>query len=197
MLNEEKHLDGYWRETIYTTVYVQNIGQLRVNSDKYPYDIPFGRPASVKYFRAFGSKCYIKRDDDNLGKFDSRSNEGIFLGYSSTKKAYRCYNLRSNKIIESTNVIVYDTKPRRIQIQRSVDDEEMDDKGNEGSTQKEEKVEEEESHENENEYSLRSDTKTPSRWVKKNVYVYVTLECIHLYISCIVPRCLFREVSVM
>ena len=33
--------------------------------------------------------------------------------------------------------------------------------------------------------------------VAKNVDVYVTAECIHLYISCIVPRCLFQEVFVM
>ena len=29
------------------------------------------------------------------------------------------------------------------------------------------------------------------------VDVFVTLECIHLYILCIVPRCLFRDVFVM
>ena len=34
MLNEEKLLDGYWREVIYTIVYVKNRGQLRVNSEK-------------------------------------------------------------------------------------------------------------------------------------------------------------------
>ena len=27
--------------------------------------------------------------------------------------------------------------------------------------------------------------------------VFVTSKCIHLYISCIVPRCLFQEVSIM
>ena len=30
-----------------------------------------------------------------------------------------------------------------------------------------------------------------------NVDVFVTSKCIHLYILCIVPRCLFWEVSVM
>ena len=94
-----------------------------MNSDKIPYELWFGRPTSVKYFRAFGSKCYIKRDDDNLGKFESRTDEGIFLGFSSTKKEYRCYNLRSHKIIENANASIDDTKPRRIQIQGSVDDE--------------------------------------------------------------------------
>ena len=128
MLNEEKLPDGYWREEIYATVYVQNIGQLRVNSDNTPHEIWFGRPTSVKYFRVFGSKCYIKREGDNIGKFDSRTYEGIFIGYSSTKKEYRCYNLRLHKIIESANVTVDDTKSRRIQIQESIDDEEIDGK---------------------------------------------------------------------
>ena len=42
-----------------------------------------GRPASVKYFRVFGSKCFIKINDDSPGKFDSRFDEGIFFGYCS------------------------------------------------------------------------------------------------------------------
>ena len=64
-----------------------------------PYELWFGIPASVKYFRTFGSKCYIKREDDNLGKFDCRTYEGIFIGYSSSKREYRCDNLRLQKII--------------------------------------------------------------------------------------------------
>ena len=37
------------------------------------------------------------------------------------------YNLRLHNIIKSANVIVDDTKPRRIQVQGNVDDEEIDD----------------------------------------------------------------------
>jgi hypothetical protein len=29
-----------------------------------------------------------------LGKFDSIANEGIFHGYSSRRKDYRCYNVK-------------------------------------------------------------------------------------------------------
>ena len=39
-----------------------------------------------------------------MGKFDSRVDEGIFVGYSHKIKAYRCYNLRRNQIVESINV---------------------------------------------------------------------------------------------
>ena len=80
-----------------------------------------------QYFRVFRSKCYLKKEDDNLGKFDCRIDECIFLGYSSIKRAYRCYNLKSHKIIESSNVTVDDTKSR-IQIQVSEDVEEINDK---------------------------------------------------------------------
>ena len=60
----------------------------------------------------FQSICYIKRNKDDLGKFDSRTAEGIFLGYSSSKKEYRCLNKRLHKIVESAYVIIDDIKPR-------------------------------------------------------------------------------------
>ena len=45
------------------------------------------------------SRCYIKQYDFSW-KFD----EGIFLGYSTKRKAYKCYNEMTNNIIESANV---------------------------------------------------------------------------------------------
>ena len=82
MLNESKVGDRFWREAIHTSVYIQNRCMLRPNEDKIPYEMWFGRKATVKYFKFFWSKCYIKRIDQNLGKFDDRVDEGIFLGYS-------------------------------------------------------------------------------------------------------------------
>ncbi|GLJ21382.1 hypothetical protein SUGI_0393600 [Cryptomeria japonica] len=59
----------------------------------------------MKYFKAFGRKCYIKRDED-IENFDARSDEGIFLGYSINRKAFRCYNKRLKNIVESESVKV-------------------------------------------------------------------------------------------
>ena len=89
-----------------TIVHIQNKVLLRPNANKTPYELWTCRPKSVKYFRVFGTKCYIMRDDGKLGKFDSRLYEGIFLGYSCTSKAYKCYHLRLKKIVESINVRV-------------------------------------------------------------------------------------------
>ena len=44
---------------------------------------------------------------NNLGKFDAKSDEAIFLGYSLTSKAYRVFN-RSNLIIEESMHVVFD-----------------------------------------------------------------------------------------
>ena len=41
-----------------------------------------------------------------MGKFDTRSDERIFLGYSSTSKAYRVYNKRTIKVMETVNVVI-------------------------------------------------------------------------------------------
>ena len=41
---------------------------------------------------------------DNLGKFDAKSYEAIFVGYSNTSKAYRVFNKSSFTIEESIHV---------------------------------------------------------------------------------------------
>ena len=81
-------------QAIDTKIFIINRSLLRNNSNKTPYELWKGKPTNVKYFIIFGSKCYIKREDQNLDKFESRVDEGIFVGYSHKIKAYKCYNLR-------------------------------------------------------------------------------------------------------
>ena len=80
----------------------------RPDSKKTPYELWRGKKPVVKYFRIFGSDCYILRDIENLEKFDAKSDKGYFLGYSSTSKAYRVYNLRTKTVMESSNVVIND-----------------------------------------------------------------------------------------
>jgi hypothetical protein len=66
----------------------------------------------------FGRKCYIKREDNKIGKFDSRVDKGILVGYSRKSKAYKCYNLRLNKIVESINVNIDETNVLKTREER-------------------------------------------------------------------------------
>jgi hypothetical protein len=103
MLNESKLSNILWPQ-VHTVVHILNRILLRNNHFKTPYQLWKGRPASVKHFRMFGSKCYIKRVDKHLGKLESRTDEGILVGYSCSRKSYKCYNFRLKKIVESIDV---------------------------------------------------------------------------------------------
>ena len=60
---------------------------------------------NVSYFKFFGSKYFILNENDALGKFDTKSNEGIFLSYSSISKVFRIFNKRTLVIEESIHVV--------------------------------------------------------------------------------------------
>jgi hypothetical protein len=76
-----------------------------------------GIPTLIKHFKNFGSKCYIKRNEDNLGKFDSKEYEGIMLGYSSRSKGYKLYNKRLHKIVENIDVKVNEGSFQPVRLQ--------------------------------------------------------------------------------
>ena len=79
-----------------------------MGTKKTAYEIWNGKKPRVMYFRVFGSKCYILNDRENLGKFDAKSDEGIFLEYSTTSWAYRVFNKRTKIVMESINVKIND-----------------------------------------------------------------------------------------
>ena len=105
MLDEFGTHDTFWGEAAHTTVNILNKAHVRVNSDKTSYELWYGKPPTVKNFRVFGRKCFIKNNDEKLGKFEAREDEGILLGYSSRSKWYKCYNKRLWKIFECIYVV--------------------------------------------------------------------------------------------
>ncbi|GJY80232.1 hypothetical protein Tco_0492983 [Tanacetum coccineum] len=48
--------------------------------------------------------CYPKNDREDIGKLDTKGDIGFFIGYSATSCAYRVYNRRTKKIMETMNV---------------------------------------------------------------------------------------------
>jgi hypothetical protein len=94
---------------VHATIHIQNRLMLKNNTEKTPYELWKGRPTNVNHFRVFGSKFYIKREDGRMGKFDSSVDKGVCVGYSSIRKAYKCYNLILNKVVESINVTIDET----------------------------------------------------------------------------------------
>ena len=84
---------------------------------KTPYELWNNRKPNINYFHVFGSKCFIHNNGKkHLEKFDAKSNEGIFLGYSTLSKAYRVFN-KSSLVVEESVHVVFDesiVKPKDV-----------------------------------------------------------------------------------
>ena len=93
----------YWREAISTTVYTLNYVKVKKGTHSTPFELWYGYSPNEKYFKVFGSKCYIIKYFKN-GKLDEKSEEDIFLCYSTRSKTYKCLNTNTNKVVESANV---------------------------------------------------------------------------------------------
>ena len=106
MLHNKDVARNLWGEAVNTTCHTMNRVYFRPSTKKTPYELWKGRRPNMKYFRIFGNTCFILKDRENVGKFDSCSDEGIFLGYSFTSKAYRVYNKRTMKVMEIVNVVI-------------------------------------------------------------------------------------------
>ncbi|GJW07380.1 putative ribonuclease H-like domain-containing protein [Tanacetum coccineum] len=61
--------------------------------------------------RPFRYHVTILNTLDYLGKFNGRSNEGFFVGYSMNSKAFRVYNIRTRKVEENLHIRFLEDKP--------------------------------------------------------------------------------------
>ncbi|CAM8998987.1 unnamed protein product [Rhodiola kirilowii] len=112
----------FWAEAMNTACYVINRVMIRSGTEKTCYELWKGKRPTVKYFHIFGSQCYILRDREYLQKLDPKSDEGIFLGYSTNSQAYRVYNRRTGVVMESINVVVQDVVPGTSETSSADDD---------------------------------------------------------------------------
>ncbi|KAH9688106.1 Integrase catalytic domain-containing protein [Citrus sinensis] len=111
MLNENSLPKYFWAEAVNTACYVLNRVLIRPNLNKTPYELWKDRKPNISYFKVFGCKCFVLNTKDNLGKFDPKSDVGIFLGYSNSSKAYRVYNKRTLVVEESMHVTFDESNP--------------------------------------------------------------------------------------
>ena len=102
MLCENNLQKYFWAEAINTSYYIINIAMIRPILKKTPYELFREKKPNISYFHPFGCKYFVLNNGkDNLGKFDVKSDERIFLGYSLTFKAFRVFNKKILVVEES------------------------------------------------------------------------------------------------
>nr|GEW23413.1 uncharacterized mitochondrial protein AtMg00810-like [Tanacetum cinerariifolium] len=90
-----------WAEDVATACYTQNQSIIRLRHGKTPYELLHNKLPDLSFLYVFGDLCYPTNDSENLGKLQSKADIRIFIGYTPTKKAFRIYNRRTRRIVET------------------------------------------------------------------------------------------------
>ena len=112
----------FWAEAINTACYTQNRSLINKLHNKTPYELWKGRKPNLSYFHSFGCKCFVHvNGKTHLKTFDERADEAIFLGYSSTSRAFRVLN-KSTMVVEESIHVVFDesTKIEEADVSKNV-----------------------------------------------------------------------------
>ena len=71
-----------------------------------PYELFTGRKPNISHLKVFKCNYFVLNNGkENLGKFDEKADNGIFIDYSSNNHAYRVYNKRLMIVEESVHVV--------------------------------------------------------------------------------------------
>nr|GEU72199.1 hypothetical protein [Tanacetum cinerariifolium] len=111
MLSDSKLPTTFWVEAVSTACYVQNKVLIVKPYNKTPYELFRGFKLALSFMRPFRCHVTILNTLDNLGKFNGKSDEGFFVGYSLSSKAYRVYNTRTEKVKENLHIRFFENKP--------------------------------------------------------------------------------------
>nr|GEX92065.1 hypothetical protein [Tanacetum cinerariifolium] len=95
-----------WAEAIATACFTQNRSIIHRRFNKTPYELINGRKPDISFLHVLGALCYPKNDREDIGKLGAKGDIGFFIGYFADSCAYRVFNRRTKKIIETMNVSV-------------------------------------------------------------------------------------------
>jgi hypothetical protein len=108
MLDEHRTPRRFWADAINTACYISNRIFLHSILHLTPFELCFGCKPFISHFKPFGCKCFVLKCG-NLDKFESRSFDGILLGYTPHGRSYRVYNLETSTVVESFDVTFDET----------------------------------------------------------------------------------------
>ncbi|GJW22047.1 retrovirus-related pol polyprotein from transposon TNT 1-94, partial [Tanacetum coccineum] len=85
MLADSKLPTTFWAEAVFTACYVHNRVLIVKPHNKTPYELFRGIKPTIGFMKPFGCHVTILNTLDKLGKFDGKSDEGFFVGYSLSR----------------------------------------------------------------------------------------------------------------
>nr|GFB96716.1 ribonuclease H-like domain-containing protein [Tanacetum cinerariifolium] len=110
MLADAKLPVTFWAKAINTACYVQNRVLVTKSQNKTSYELFNGRIPAIGFLKPFSCYVMILNTLDNLGKFEAKGDEGYFIRYSLSSKAFRVFNKRARRIEENLHVEFLENK---------------------------------------------------------------------------------------
>ncbi|GJW55061.1 putative ribonuclease H-like domain-containing protein [Tanacetum coccineum] len=98
-------------EAVNTACYVQNKVLVVKPHNKTQYELFHGRTPTLSFMRPFGCPATILNTIDHLGKFDGKTDEGFFVGYSLNSQAFRVFNSRTRAVEENFHIRFSESMP--------------------------------------------------------------------------------------
>ncbi|GJR72891.1 putative ribonuclease H-like domain-containing protein [Tanacetum coccineum] len=111
MLADSKLPTTFWAEVVNIACYMKNKVLVVKPHNKTSYELFRSRTPALSFMRPFGCHVTILNTLDYLGKFDGKSDEGFFVGYSMNSKAFRVYNIRTRKVEKKLHIRFLEDKP--------------------------------------------------------------------------------------
>ena len=99
----------FWAEAANTAVYLQNRTVFGL-SDKTPYELWTNKKPDVSHLRIFGSTVMTHVPKEKRLKWDKKSQKCILVGYAEEVKGYRVYNLKTQSVTTSRDVIIIENE---------------------------------------------------------------------------------------
>nr|GEV18512.1 hypothetical protein [Tanacetum cinerariifolium] len=103
-MSSECYPNMFMVEAISASCYTKNCFIIHRQFNKTPYKLINDRKLDISFLHVFGALCSLKNDREDIGKLGAKGDIGFFIGYSANSHAYRVYNRRTKKIIETMNV---------------------------------------------------------------------------------------------
>nr|GEX00833.1 hypothetical protein [Tanacetum cinerariifolium] len=102
---------SFWAEAVNAACYVQNRVFVTKPRNKTPYEPLHGKTPSIGFMRPFGCLVTILNTLDSLGKFDGKADEGFFVGYFVSSKAFRVFNHRTRIVQDTLHINFLENQP--------------------------------------------------------------------------------------
>lgn len=102
----------FWGECVLTAAYLINYTPTKLHHFKSSYEVLFGKSPSYTHLRVFGCFCYVHTHGRIRDKFDASATRTMFIGYPQGQKGWRVFDLDTQRIFVSRDVIFHeDTYP--------------------------------------------------------------------------------------